>query len=364
MDDFISQVEACNDCGKCGEICSICVVTEKEVYTPDNKIKLLQKIENNEELEKDEFDSIYLCTRCGACDNICPVEIRISDIIQYERSLLAKQGREPENTKRIVGNILNNYNPGGLDNSQRASWVSDDLRFSDSSPLAYMAGCWVAFKHVEIARDTIKILNRCGIEPKLLENEKCCALFVIDNGHLDEAKEYAKEYIEYIESCGVEKLLVSCPSCYNVLKNMYPKLYRKPRFEVILSLELFKELIDSGKIKFKKVVGKASIKDACSVKEFYDLPREIVNAMGVSIAEPFNKETFCCGAPAGVKPNYGEIADAVGKVSLEKSKEVSEYLVTYCPFCIYHLEGVEEKNEIVFPMKDISTLILENMEKE
>lgn len=363
MTDYTEQIESCIECDKCREICPICVVSDKEVYSPDNKIKLLTKVENNEPLDKDELDSIYLCTRCKACDDVCPSNIDITGIIQYERSLIAKQGREPQKTSHISNNISTKYNPKGLDNEGRmASWVTEDLEFSDDPSLAYMAGCWVAFKNIGIAQDTIRILNACGIKPKILSEELCCGLFLIDNGHMDEAKELAKKYTLYVESQGVKRLLVSCPSCYGVLKNVYPLLYREPKYEVVHALEFFKNLYDEGKIQFNKESGTVMLKDACPMVAMYDIPRELLGEIGFKFTEPFNKERFCCGAPAGVKPNYPEIANKIAAVSFDKAGD-SDKIVTYCPFCLHHFDGVKEEMNINMPVEDISHIIWEAMKK-
>jgi len=360
MDPYQTAVDSCIDCGKCGEVCPISMVSDNPIYTPDSKIKLLSKIAGGEELEKDEFDTIYLCTRCGVCDDVCPEDIPISDIIQHERELLAKQGREPERTKHIVSNILEKKNPGGFDNSKRMDWITEDLKLSKDSDIGYMAGCWVAFKHPEIAQATIRVLNSCGIEPRIMEEEQCCGLFVIDNGHLDEAREHAKNYVDYIESLGIKQLIVSCPACYGVLKFQYPKLYRNTKFEVLASIEVFKKLIEEGKLKPKQIDGMATLKDACPLRHMYDVPRSILASMGVEMKEMFNKQTICCGAPAGVKPNYPEIADAIGMLHLQKASEMSSLMVTYCPFCQYHLEGVSQKSDVKVPMKDIAVLLEES----
>jgi len=363
MSSFLDEVNKCTECGECGRICPISFVSDKEIYTPDNKIRQLEKIEKNEELTQDEYDTVYLCSRCGACNDVCPEGIDIYGIIQYERKLLADQGREPDKTKHISNNIFTKYNPKGMDIPDRlALWGADDLEFSEDSDMAYMAGCWVTLKNVSIAQDTVRILNACGIRPKVLDGERCCGLFMIDNGHMEDIKKYAKEYTDYIESQGVKKLLVSCPACYNVMKNMYSELYREPKYEVISAVDLFKQLYDEGKIKLKKSSGKVSIRDACPLKDIFDKPRELLNAMGYEIDEPFDGEVFCCGAPAGVKPNYPEISNAIGKVLLDRAKG-NDCIVSYCPFCLYHIDSIKESENIDMPTLDLANLIWKNMEK-
>jgi glycerol-3-phosphate dehydrogenase subunit C len=364
MLSFREQVNECTECGECNLICPICAVDDRAVFDPEHKIKLLKKVEDNEPLSQEEIDSIYLCTRCGACNDVCPVDIDISGIVQYERSLLAKQGREPEKTTHITNNILTKYNPKGLDNEDRASlWATEDLQFSDTDPVGYMAGCWVAFKNAHIAQDTVRLLNECGVTPRLIPDERCCGLFVIDNGHLEEAREYAKSYTDYLESLGIKRLLVSCPSCYNVLANMYPDLYREPKYEVVHTIEFFKELYDAGKLEFnKKEEGRVMLKNACSLKGQFDKAQELLEAAGYEVFDPFDQKVFCCGAPAGVKPNYPEISNAIGRFALDK-REDAMCVATYCPFCMHHFDGVREAHQIETPIEDLASLLWKSMKK-
>jgi glycerol-3-phosphate dehydrogenase subunit C len=332
------------------------------MFTPENKIKILGKIETNEPLTQGELDSIYLCTRCGACNDMCPMDIDIAGIVQHCRSLLAKQGREPEKTTHIARNIMTKYNPQGLEEEDRcALWVTDDLRLSDESSTAYMAGCWVAFKNVQIAQDTVRLLNACDVTPRIVPEERCCGLFLIDNGHLDEAREYAREYTEYLESLGFEQLLVSCPGCYNVLNNIYPELYRAPKYKIVQTIEYFKELHDRGILELGNAGRTVMIKDTCHMKEQFDNARALLKAAGYEILDPFEKSRFCCGAPAGMKPNYPEISNAVGKYSLDRIGD-AECVATYCPFCMHHFDGVREAYDMKVSIEDIASLLLHSMD--
>ncbi len=352
--------DSCIDCKKCLDVCPITIVTENENFTPQSKVRLLSRIEANECLSDEEVDNVYLSTRCGACDAVCPVNIPITSIIQRERQLLSEQGREPERTGQIVRNILEKNVPGHMDDSKRFDWVSTDLEFSEKSDVAYMAGCWTSFAHQEIARNTIRLLNVAGIKPMLLAEEKCCGLFLIDNGHLDEAASHAEKYVTYIESLGVKKLIVSCPGCYEVLKIQYPILFREATFEVILSSFLFKEMIDNGTLVPKKSEGKVALRDACPLRGEQEVFREIVSSLGFDVEELF-ETNMCCGAPAGVKPNYPEVSRKVAMLTIDKVKEKNVKLVSYCPFCLYHLEGTCKDCGETLEMQDITALIAEKV---
>lgn len=352
--------DSCIDCRKCFDVCPIVIATGNENLTPQSKVRLLSRIEAKEPLSDEEIDNVYLSTRCGACDAVCPVDIPITSIIQRERQLLSEQGLEPQRTGQIVQNILERNVPGHMDDSKRFDWVSDDLELSEKSDVAYMGGCWASFAHPEISRDTIRLLNAAGVKPMLLAEEKCCGLFLIDNGHLDEAALHAEKYVTYIESLGIKKLIVSCPGCYEVLGTQYPLLFRKPTFEVILSSFLFKEMIDEGVLIPKKSEGKVALRDACPLRGEWEIFRDILLSLGFDTDELFEKN-MCCGAPAGVKPNYPEVSRKVAMLTIEKAKEKNVKLISYCPFCLYHLESTCKECGETLEMQDITSLIAERV---
>ncbi len=359
MDSYRSAVARCTECGDCAEACSICRVVEDEVYSPRSKIQLVEKLEDGMFLKEEELDSLYLCTMCGLCDDVCPEEIPISDVIKYERGLVAVRGEEPEKTPHIINNILESKNPGGHDNSERKDWVTDDLSFSEDSKYGYMAGCWVSFKYPEIARDTIRILNKGGVHPQLIDEEKCCGLFVTDSGHTAELEMYAEEYTREIEEQGIETLIVSCPACYGQMTSMYPKLYREPEFDVKMSMEIYKELIEDDKLDLGEAEGLVSVKDGCPILGMKELPRELLGQAGYQAEDLFEDDVVCCGAPAGVKPNYPEIAEKVGRLATDRALEKNQDMATVCPFCLYHYEGLDLDEKP--GMNDITTLLAKNI---
>jgi glycerol-3-phosphate dehydrogenase subunit C len=361
MHRFEEEINSCIDCKKCWNVCPVNMVTDGNRFTPQGKIESLTKIVKGEELTQEEMDNIYLSTRCGACDDICPVKIPITDIIQYERGLLAQQGREPLKTTAISKNILERNSPGSMDPATRFDWVSDDLDIAESSDVAYMTGCWVAHSQPDIARATIRLLNHAGIRPMLLKEEKCCGLFLIDNGHLEEAAGHAKRFVDYIESLGVKKVIASCPGCYLVLGQEYPKLYRESGFKVEHSLNIFRDMIADGILEPNKLDYTVSVRDACPLRKSKDVPRSILASMGVEIKELFDDKQICCGGPAGLKPNFPEIAADIAMMSVKDYKKKTTMLVSYCPFCMHHIGGVCKSKGEELNMKDISVLLAESV---
>lgn len=361
MYKFQKEVESCIDCNLCWDVCPVNKVRGGDVYTPQGKIMSLAKVVAGEDLTDEEYDNIYLSTRCGACDDICPSNIPITDIIQYERELLAEQGREPAKTTGIAKNIMEANSPGAMDRSKRFDWVTDDLVLDPSSDTAYMTGCWIAYSQPEIARSTIRLLNHAGINPRLLDEERCCGFFLIDNGHFEQAKERAKDFVDHIESLGVKKVIASCPGCLLTLRDFYAELYRKPEFEVVYALDIFAGLIKNGTFKPQPMEITVSIRDACPLRDIKQLPREIVRSTGAEINELFDGKHTCCGGPAGLKPNFPEISADIAMLSVKDYKGRSDALISYCPFCKHHIGGVCSSTGEDLDMRDVSVLLAESV---
>ena len=364
-------MDRCTECDDCAEVCTVCRVVDGDVYSPRSKIQLISKLEEGKILEEEELDSLYLCMMCGQCDEACPEDIPLSDVIKYNRGLVAVRGEEPEKTKHIINNIIEEKNPGGYDNTERQEWVSSELEFSEDSKIGYMAGCWISFKYPEIARDTVRILNEGDIQPQLIDEEKCCGLFVTDSGHMAELELYAKDYTEEIESQGIETLIVSCPACYGQMNDMYPRLYRDPEFDVKMSMEIYQDLINKDKLNFEKEIegeeeaeDVVSLKHGCPITHMSDLPHDLIEETGIESKDLFGQETVCCGAPAGVKPNYPDIADEMGDLAVDKAAEQTGSMVTLCPFCQYHYDGLDSIEEKDINMTDISSLLAEKINKK
>lgn len=361
MSDYKKLVSKCIECSACSNACIFFKVSNNKINDPRYKIQLIEKLEKGRDIEDKELDALYLCTMCGACNEVCPENIPISDIIKYGRGLISERGHEPEKTSLIVNNIIEEKNPMGLENLERQNWVTDDLEISDESNIGYMAGCWISFKYPDIAENTIKILNKGGIRPQLIEDEKCCGLFVTDNGHIDKLKKYVKNYIHQIEEMGIHTLVLSCPACYGQMKKIYPKIYREPKFEVIMSMEIYQELINQDKLQLSKGKGKVTLKDACPLKNMHGLPREIIGKTGLEVKEMFHDESICCGAPAGVKPNYPEISNDIGRMVLDKSNEISNEMITLCPYCLHHYKELIKEDKIDLKISDITNKLIQQI---
>jgi heterodisulfide reductase subunit D len=172
---------------------------------------------------------------------------------------------------------------------------------------------------------------------------------------------------------GVDKIVTTCPHCFNTLKNEYPDL--GGNYEVIHHTQLLQELIDDGRIKMTEggtfKGKKITYHDSCYlglVNGVYEAPRKVLEELDTDLVELKRCRTngLCCGA--GGAQMFKE--DEAGKksINIERVEEAldtgSEIIAVNCPFCLTMMtDGVKakEKQDSVM-VYDLAELIINNQQ--
>ena len=98
-------VEKCINCGMCKALCPVFSVMREEALSPRGKAILLNS---------DVYDKIlYECTLCKACEQKCPLDIKLCEAFRKARNVLAANNKETEANKEMIKNIRAEGNPFG-----------------------------------------------------------------------------------------------------------------------------------------------------------------------------------------------------------------------------------------------------------
>ena len=98
-------VEKCINCGMCKALCPVFSVMLEEALSPRGKAILLNS---------DVYDKIlYECTLCKACEQKCPLDIKLCEAFRKARNVLAANNKETEANKEMIKNIRAEGNPFG-----------------------------------------------------------------------------------------------------------------------------------------------------------------------------------------------------------------------------------------------------------
>jgi Fe-S oxidoreductase len=187
----------------------------------------------------------------------------------------------------------------------------------------------------------------------------------------------ASQNIETFKSQKVQKVVTTCPHCFNTMKNEYPQF--DGMFDVVHHTELLAQLVAEGKLKVEQEIAeKITYHDSCFLgrhNDIYEPPRDIIRAIpGTELEEIYNQKGepacrergFCCGAGGAhmwVEETKGEhINNARCKQAQSCASYTGSSIVAMnCPFCIQMFEdgipSVESDEEKRMKSLDIAELL-------
>ena len=404
----------CTECGRCKEVCPA-YTTDKPLNLHDfndklkiellenadniiKKAKLLATIRQSEDsgqIEKNREertalnsekkligeviaeDTLWACTTCRACEEVCPVTIEhVPRIIAMRQGQTLMAEAYPKELNTAMKGIERNGNPWGIGYDKRADWaVGLDIKMmADDSNVDYLlwVGCAGSFddRSKKVSKSLVGILQKAGINFAILGvEEKCTGDFARKVGNEMLFQMMAKENIETLNNYKVKKIITACPHCLNTLKHDYPQL--GGNYEVIHHTEFIDQLVKAGKIKLKQsLAGALTYHDPCYLGRYnniYDEPRSILRSVSNGVFKELGRhgrESFCCGAGGGRM----WMEETIGKrIYLERSEEIVRQKVSSvavgCPFCLTMIEdGMKElgKEEQIKTM-DIAEIVEKNM---
>ena len=368
----------CLDCGKCTSVCPLSLFSDK--YSPR---LLVQKglLESADSFLKHDF--IWWCLTCGMCREFCESEVHYTEFIREMRSVARRVGHEGTYAHDGALQSLMRIMAQSSLKQNRLGWLTKDLRvkLSSTSPedVIYFVGCLPHFdvffadlsvKTIKIARGAIKILNHLGIEPVVMPDERCCGRDLLWTGDIDNFRKLAQHNCEEIRNAGVKKVIFSCPEGYHTFKNEYHKHIKQFDLEIIHISEIIAERLPD--MKFKKTRKSVTYQDPCSagrLSGLYEEPRQIINAMGIKLAEmPRNrKHATCCGTSGWV--NCGASSKHVQLSRLKEAKSTgADTLITNCPKCLIHFTcAMNDENtpaEARIEIQDLVTLTADRLKAD
>jgi Fe-S oxidoreductase len=306
-------------------------------------------------------EEIWACTTCGACQEVCPVNIEhIRKIIELRRNLVMAQSKMPESAQLMLRNMQQRGHPwAGVQSMRlRGDWTSDQelklLAEGDNADTLFWVGCTGALveRNVKATLSMTRVLKATGVDFAVLgDAETCCGDPARRAGYEFQFQIMAEQNIEIFKSHNIKEIVTSCPHCYNTIKHEYPKYGGE--FKVVHYTELIADLIRQGKLKLtNELNSKLTYHDPCYLGRYngvYLEPRRILQAIPNTKLEEMERSRdtgFCCGGGGGlmwIEEQPG--TTKINQMRLEDAlKTGAETVVTACPYCLQMFEdSIEHK---------------------
>jgi len=322
-------------------------------------------------------ETLWACTTCRACEEVCPVAIEhVPRIIAMRQGQTLMAEAYPKELNPALKGLERNGNPWGIGYDKRAEWAAglDVKLMADDDQVDYLfwVGCAGSFddRSKKVSISLAKILKQAGVNFAILgTEEKCTGDFARRAGNEMLYQMMAEENIATLNQYKVKKIITACPHCLNTLKHEYPQM--GGHFQVIHHTEFIQQLVEEGKISLNRTLhGKLTFHDPCYLGRYsgvFRQPRSIlqgISKQGVKELERNNRESFCCGAGGGRM----WMEETIGKrINLERTEEIvrsgAENVAVGCPFCLTMLEdGMKELGkEDDIKTRDIAELVADHL---
>jgi len=374
VSQIIQQTRAyyCLDCGKCTSVCPVARINHS--FSPRSLLmRCVQKDQDN--LYKDS--ALWECLTCGMCELRCPSQIEYIHFMRDLRSLSLGTGQKAECSHGGAFHSLMRIMTANELKQQRMDWIPGDLKTTKKGETVYFVGCAPYFDayftelkigSIESAKGAVKLLNKIGVTPAILPDERCCGHDLLWSGDIDNFKKLAEHNLKIIEEAGAKRVVFSCPEGYQTFSQDYTHFFGKLNFEVIHITELLAKAIQSNALKFNEYDSQVTFQDPCRLGRhmgIYDAPRTIISAIPkVEFSEMVKNrhKSICCGV--GNWLTCGAVAKTIQSNRFREAKGTgAKTLLTACPKCEIHfkcaLQDEKLQKEVNIEIKDLVSLAAE-----
>lgn len=380
--DLLSM-EACTGCRLCADVCPAVLASGDGQVSGIYRLEELKKINQRREglfrkfLDKQILsaenmnsfgETVFKCTLCGNCQEVCPVGIQLRDLWGCLRQDMVQMKSYPRQIDHIKDNLLKSHNVFDEDNDDRSQWVEDmddppEHGFiKDKVEVVYFSGCVASYFPMaqKIAISTAEILNTAKINFTLLGKEEwCCGFPLIGAGLKNQCNEIIEHNVSAVRKKEARTIIFSCPSCYQMWQEHYP-----PEFELLHVTEYLNRLVKNKSLRLKNLPLTVTYHDPCDLgrgARVFDAPRELIHSIpGINFIElEHNRESCrCCGGGGNLEMIDAELsAKIAGKKIDEILKTGASTVITSCQQCVRTMTGYARRNKVPLKIMDITELL-------
>jgi Fe-S oxidoreductase/nitrate reductase gamma subunit len=399
LDDFtwkdLLDLDACTKCGRCHEVCPA-RASGSPLSPRDLILDLREHADAKTGLKlwyghgatprhADEIEiagsviasgTLWACTTCMACMEVCPVGIEhIPTIVQLRRRLV-DVGDVESGLQNAFQSLARGGNSFGKSARQRARWTKGlDFKLKDArkEPVDYL---WFVGDHgsfdpraAEVSLAVARLMTQAGVDFGILyDGERNTGNDVRRAGEEGLFEMLRDQNVEALESAEYKRMFTTDPHSLNTLRGEYPT-----NDDVLHYTAVLDTAIASGNLALGRLTGKATYHDPCYLGRYqdeYDAPRRLIEATGLEVVEMgrCRENSFCCGAGGGriwmddsglnERPAENRIREAVALGS------DIDYFVVSCPKdMIMYSDAVKTTgNENTIEVVDIAQLLEHAME--
>ena len=369
-------VQGCFQCGVCSGACP-----KSHVQPEFLPRRLVLDVVGGNKDQVLKSGAAWECLTCGLCHSLCPMHLGLMGFIRDLRCEMVETGvHHVPAHENIIGPLMSIL-ADSRSRPRRRHLFDGDLRISpvENHDILYFSGCLpyfgvefkpdLGFEGMNIAYNTVKLLNAIEIEPAISDLEKCCGHDLLWRGEKQQFLVLMEQNIDLLTK--YDKIVVSCPECLRTLVLDYEE-FGGTNLKVEYIGNLLANHLDSIPLLEGNNTISATFHDSCRLgrhMNIYEEPRNVLTHFGFDLKEMASsrEEAHCCGVAAFIQCD-----ESNKKIRRERMAEAvatgADVLVTPCPKCQIHLKCLQndrsepEKYEI--EIVDFATILANRLSKE
>lgn len=381
---------ACTECGRCQAVCpahaagqplspKLLIMDLRDALLDEEGIGGHRKLANgngHRELLGGSIQdaTLWACTTCRACMQVCPLHIEHVPKIVDMRRQLVEQGRMEPKLQDTLASLAQHGNSFNQSERMRAKWTKDlgfPIKDARKEPVdvLWFVGDFASYdpRVQRLTQSVARVLREAHVDFGILfESERNSGNDVRRVGEEGLFEMLAQHNVDVLSKCTFKRIMTTDPHSLNALGQEYRAFGAK--YKVMHYTQLLLELLESGALEPAGPIGKvATYHDPCYLGRYnggFDAPRQVMKKLMVRVHEMgrCRENSFCCGAGGGriwmddkgikERPSENRIREAVALGD-------ARYFVVACPKDVVMYTaavqslGMEDRIEV----KDIIELV-------
>ncbi len=362
------RIYHCLECGKCTGACPL--AQADRAFSP----RLLAREAIEQGLSSACLrEGAWACLTCGLCTERCPSGIDFAGFVAALRPLLLERELPGRISHGGALQTLMRLQALPTLRQNRLDWLDPNLKTAREGELLFFGGCAPYFQvflsHLDldltgIANSVILLLNRLGITPAVLPEERCCGHDLYYGGERAAFESLKELNLASFKKTGVRTVVTACPECAHTLGDLYGP-------ETGLEVQHLAAFLAGQDLNLERTGQSVTYQDPCRLARFAgitDAPRELLGRVAeVREMAHFGRSAWCCGNSAWI--GCGRYAKRIQIQRLEEAwAGGAQTLVTACPKCLIHLtcaqRDLEDPGLSRIELKDITTVMAQALKEE